>query len=89
MSRTGRYYIRDPRSGRVFCVEPINERNQQQNADTFGQGGITQVRGGSVHPHDSVITTENGFINICDLAPGMSPDAYIDHIQKGGDGSLV
>lgn len=80
MSKTGRYFIR--KNGRTFCVEPINERNQKLNDKTFTNGGIDQVQGGSVTVEDSIITVENGFINIIDLPAGVSPDSTIDLLLK-------
>jgi hypothetical protein len=87
MSTTGRYFIRDPRSGRVFCVEPINRRDQKLDEQRWTNGGIDQVRGGAVHEEDSIITPENGFTNIVDLPPGMSPDGYVEMLLKGQAGA--
>lgn len=83
MSTTGRYFIRDPRSGRVFCVEPINRRDQKVDEQRWTNGGIDPVRGGAVHEEDSIITPENGFTNIVHLPPGTSPDGYVEMLLKG------
>jgi hypothetical protein len=69
---TGRYYIIDQATKRKFCVEPIRERNEKENDRVFTNGGITgedvknksQVKGGAVTENESIITTQNGFINI-------------------------
>jgi hypothetical protein len=36
---------------------------------------------GSVDEKDSMITLENGFKKVHELEPGMSPHAYIDHLD--------
>lgn len=83
MSTTGRYYIRDPKSGRLFCVEPLHDRNQKRDDLTWSNGGIDAVRGGSISPDESVITPENGFRNITVLPPGISPQGYIEMLLDG------
>lgn len=83
MSTTGRYFVRDRQSGRVFCVEPINRRDQKLDDRSWSNGGIDPVRGGAVAEEDSVITPENGFRNITHLPPGTSPDGYIEMLLKG------
>lgn len=77
MSTTGRYYIRDQQTGRLFCVEPIATRNQKLDETTWSNGGIDQVRGGAVSPSASIITPENGFKDIEFLPAGTSPDDVI------------
>ncbi|HEY7767533.1 hypothetical protein [Longimicrobium sp.] len=90
MSSTGRYFIRDHRSGRLFCVEPINRRNQKLDGQTWTNGGIDQVRGGAIPEEESIITPENGFGEITWLPPGTSPDGFKDMLLKreelGGQG---
>ena len=83
MSTTGRYFIRDRQSGRLFCVEPINRRDQKLDDLIWTNGGIDAVRGGAVRDEDSIITPENGFTGITYLPPGTSPDAYIETLVKG------
>ena len=78
MSTTGRFFVRDPRSGRRFCVEVLSTRSQKMDEQSFSNGGIDQVRGGSIRPEDSVIRPENGFKNIIELAPGTDPMSAID-----------
>jgi hypothetical protein len=82
MSSTGRYFIQDRRSGRVFCVEPINARDQKLDDKLWSNGGIDQVRGGAIPEEESIITPENGFQNITYLPPGTSPDGFIDMLLK-------
>jgi hypothetical protein len=83
MSTTGRYFVRDQRSGRVFCVEPINRRDQKLDDQQWTNGGIDQVRGGAVPEDESIITPENGFKNITYLPPGTSPDGFIEMLLDG------
>jgi hypothetical protein len=83
MSTTGRYFVRDQRSGRVFCVEPINRRDQKLDDKQWTNGGIDQVRGGAVLDDESIITPENGFKNITYLPPGTSPDGFIEMLLDG------
>jgi len=83
MSTTGRYFVRDQRSGRVFCVEPINRRDQKLHDQQWTNGGIDQVRGGAVPEDESIITPENGFKNITHLPPGVSPDGFIEMLLEG------
>lgn len=82
MSTTGRYFYHDPRTGRRFCVEPISDRDQKQEEKTWTNGGIDQVRGGSIREDESIITAENGFTGITTLEPGVSPDAFIQALIR-------
>jgi len=36
---------------------------------------------GAVTPKESLITKENGFAKVHELEPGLSPLAYIDHLD--------
>ncbi|HYH79637.1 MAG TPA: hypothetical protein VEX86_07560 [Longimicrobium sp.] len=83
MSTTGRYFYRDRQSGRLFCVEPINRRDQKLDDVQWTNGGIDPVRGGAVAEEDSIITAANGFHTITHLPPGTSPDGYIEMLLKG------
>ncbi len=83
MSTTGRYFVRDRQSGRLFCVEPINRRDQKLDDKLWTNGGIDDVHGGSVREEDSIITSGNGFTGITWLPPGTSPDAFIEMLVKG------
>lgn len=77
MSTTGRYYLRDWRSGRVFCIEPISQRDQKVDDLRWSNGGIVPVRGGAVREEDSIIAPENGFVGITHLPPGTDPESFI------------
>lgn len=86
---TGRYWVRDMKTGRVFCVEPISERGQQASATVFTNGGIdgTEVKkgfakGGSVPRDESIITPENGFKHIVEFHGSV--DSVIEDLLKKG-----
>lgn len=86
---TGRQWIRDLKTGRVFCVEPISERDQQASDTVFTNGGIdgTSVKkgfakGGSITRDESIITPENGFKNIVEFHG--SADSVIEDLLKKG-----
>lgn len=83
MSTTGRYFLRDRRTGRLFCIEPLSERAQKLEDKQWSNGGIDQVRGGSIREEESIILPENGFTGITYLPPGTSPDAYIQALVGG------
>ncbi len=63
-------------------MEPISERGQKQEDQTWTNGGIDQVRGGSIREEESIITPENGFTGIAVLPPGVSPDAFIQALIR-------
>lgn len=77
---TGRYFYIDKKTGRKFCIEPISVRNQRTNEKEIEVGGIMQVNGGSVTESESIITKENGYINIEYLSAGTSPDGHIEQL---------
>lgn len=83
MSTTGRYFYRDHATGRTFCVEPIADRAQKVDDLRWTNGGIDPVRGGAVREEESIITPENGFVNIARLPPGTSPDGHIESLLRG------
>jgi hypothetical protein len=81
MSKTGRYTVVDLNSGRRFVVEPLHERNEKATDTTMTNGGVdgasvknkSQVQGGSVSEDESIITPENGFMDIRYALAGVSP----------------
>ena len=88
MPYSGRYFVKDLKTGRTFCVEPIHERNEKETDRVFTNGGYdgtsvknkSQSQGGSISEDESIITPENGFKNIVILPPGESPNGYIESI---------
>jgi hypothetical protein len=81
---TGRYFYTDLKTGRRFCIEPISARNEKIEDKTWTNGGIDQVKGGSISEEDSIITEENGFKNITYIPAGMSPDSFIEQLIEEG-----
>ena len=90
MSKTGRYYVTDPKSGRKFCVEPID--NSERPAD-WGDvdpvskkltGHYGEKSKGSVTESESIIKEENGFKNIVNIPAGENPMDYINKLLNGG-----
>lgn len=75
---TGRYFVRTP-EGRTFCVEPIKERVER--ALDWTNGGIQKPTGGAVPEGESIITPENGFINI--RVAGNPMDAINTLLKEG------
>ena len=78
---TGRYWIRDWKSGRTFCVEPLEMRHEKQ---IELQPSETVVRDnkkhkGTVAEKDSIITTERGFVNITET---LNPLDVIESLLK-------
>jgi len=85
MSETGRFYIRS-KSGKLYCVEPI-QKGGKTDGDWGNQipgSGLEKVKPkypGAVKPKESIITEENGFVNIVELEPGVSPIEYIERLE--------
>lgn len=86
MSESGRYYIKSS-SGKTYCIEPID------NSQRDGKWGnhipatntiekVTSKYQGSITEEESIINKENGFTNIIELKPGMSPIDYIESLEK-------
>lgn len=59
---SGRYFIRLP-NGRVFCVEPIEER-VNRSKDWGWYEGLDVAAGGATNEQASIITEANGFKDI-------------------------
>ena len=87
---TGRFIVTSQRTGRSYFVEPIDGRSK---TDWTEWGSIDPASGkmmnkpgfrkyaGAIDEKDSLISEQNGFKNIKMLEPGMSPMAYINHID--------
>ena len=82
MSDNGRYTYTDIKSGRKFVIEPIgDDRNNWGDFDPVTKkftGNYGEKHRGSIDEKESIITKENGFKNIVDLGPGISPESYIE-----------
>jgi hypothetical protein len=86
---TGRFIVTSQRTGRSYFVEPIGDPHREwgsidpaagSNGKLMHKKGDGKYRG-SIDEEDSLITTDNGFVKIHMLEPGMSPHAYIDHLD--------
>ena len=80
---TGRHFVVSIRTGKRYGVEPIDGKEKVKWGDVNPATG--KVEGqygskykGSIKATESLITPENGFINIVELKPGMSPAAQIE-----------
>jgi hypothetical protein len=88
MSDTGRYYVKV--NGRTFCVEPIdntlgNGRKKWGDIDPATKkvtGSYGDKNIGAIHEDESIITKENGYDEIYELEPGVSPDSFINELIK-------
>lgn len=86
MSDTGRYYVKDLKTGRVFCVEPIGDPHIKWGdinpATKELEGDYGKKHSGYVKEDESIITKENGYDDIVILGPGGNPEDYINKILK-------
>ena len=93
MSKTGRYYITDEETGRVFCIEPISTNNRTNWGDVNPatkkiEGDYGKKYKGSIDENESVILKENGFSNIMILDNGENPNDYIKNLLKSNNCSI-
>ena len=83
MSDTGRYFVKCLETGKIFCVEPIDDSPHRKiwgdiNPSTKKlEGNYGAKNKGSIKTYESIITKDNGFKNIIILKPGQSPSDYI------------
>lgn len=90
MSHTGRYYVTDIKSGRKFCVEPIDSSVHHKiwgdiNPATKDlEGTYGKKYKGGLPESESIITKENGFKNITILSAGENPEDYINSLITAG-----
>lgn len=91
MSEKGRYIVKSLKTGKKYCVEPIGTRDDFQwgsldpssGKQTYKKGMVGDRSYGSIKSEkESIITEENGFINIKTLPPGMSPEEYIEELER-------
>ena len=85
MEKTGRYLVVDDKTGRKFMVEPIGDSHVKWGdvnpATKKVEGGYGETMD-IITEKDSIIKEENGFKNIIDLEPGVSPESYISNLLK-------
>jgi hypothetical protein len=82
-SETGRYYITDTKTGRKFCVEPIDVGGHRTWGDvdpaTKKLTGDYGDKSGAIKESESIITEENGFT---DIGYAQNPMDYVDELLK-------
>ncbi len=89
-AETGRFYVHSAKTGRVYCVEPIEPRqidSQTQWGDVNPatkkvEGNYGTKYTGAIRPEDSIITKENGYDDIHFLDKGVSPLSYIEQLDE-------
>lgn len=95
MSHTGRYFIKCLKTGKTFCVEPIDDTPNRQiwgDMDPSTKkltGNYGNKYRGSVRSEDSIITEENGFKNIITLKPGQNPSDYIINFSTSSNNKSI
>lgn len=80
---TGRHFVYSMRTGKRYGVEPIDAKTKVKWGDVNPATGKVEGKygskyKGSIKANESLITKDNGFINITELKPGMSPAAQIE-----------
>lgn len=82
---TGRFIVKSLRTGRTYFVEPLGDPHRvwgdMDPATKTLSGDYGNKYKGSVKESESLITDENGFVNIRLLDPGTSPLAVIEEID--------
>ena len=86
----GKFIVKSFRTGKIYCIEAIgNPRTKWGDVDVATKkttGSYGDKYRGSIDEKDSVITEENGFINIRLYDKGISPLAMVEKIDsKYGD----
>lgn len=87
-AETGRFIVVSERTGRRYFVEPIGSgRTADWGSYNPSTGEIENKKGtgkytGSVKSEDSLIQENNGFYNIVELKPGVSPLSYIEELDS-------
>lgn len=87
MSETGRFYIQSLKTGKVYCVEPIEGKRIEWGSVDPATGEFMHKKGwkkftGAISEKESIITEENGFKNIVYLKPGQSPLDYVEELEN-------
>lgn len=88
VDETGRFIYKSLTTGKEYYVEVIGSgRMAEWGSYNPGTGNIEHKKGagkysGSVRPEESLITGENGFVNIWETPVGSSPFAEIERRDK-------
>ena len=84
---TGRMIVKSLNTGKSYYIEPIDDGNRTDWGDLNPatkklEGDYGSKYRGAVKRSESLITEENGFENVVELAPGVSPIDYINRIDE-------
>lgn len=84
---TGRMIVKSLKTGKTYYIEPIDNGNRIDWGDLNPatkklEGDYGSKYKGAVKRSESLITEENGFENVVELAPGVSPIDYINRIDE-------
>lgn len=84
---TGRFIVTSLKTGKKYFVEPIDNGIRTEWGDLNPstkklEGDYGTKHKGSIKESESLITEENGFVNIKTLPPGYSPLEYIEQLDK-------
>lgn len=84
--QTGRFIVKNMKTGKKYLVEPIGNPKTRfgdvNPATKQVEGSYGDKFRGSIDESESIITEENGFTNIVELEPGVSPLAYIQSLGQ-------
>jgi len=75
---TGRFTITSLRTGKTYAIEPMGKNKTDWGSIDPATGKLMNKKGhdkyrGAIDAEDSLITEENGFVNISILDIGVSP----------------
>jgi hypothetical protein len=85
---TGRFIVYSKRTGKRYFVEPImHSKTPSWGSVDPATGKMMHKKGdgkytGAIKESESLITEKNGFKNIKNLEPGISPLLYIDLLDS-------
>lgn len=84
---TGRFIVKSLKTGHSYYVEPIDDGSKTEWGDLNPstkklEGDYGKKYKGAIKKEESLITEENGFINIKTLPPGYSVIDYIEELDK-------
>ena len=85
---TGRFIVKSQKTGKTYFVEAMDGDEKSIWGDynpatkKFDVSNYSQKYKGSIKPEESMITEENGFINIHTIGVGVSPMDYINKIDN-------
>lgn len=83
---TGRFVVTSFRTGKTYAVEPIGDVRTNWGSIDPATGNLVNKKGhdkhrGSIDANESLITAQNGFINIKVHDKGVSPYAIIEQLD--------